>query len=221
MRMESDEFDFLAPTYVRGFLKSYARYLRVDPAPLMEEFDKRFGYGRYDTQQIMALERHGQKARPPRKKMNSWMTASLFAAAVIVVLAVIGLTQGTGDDDGDPARNVAATTPTPEASPSPSTESSPTPVVEETIAAEDGITVEVVAVEADCWLLAAQDGKEVIAGGETIPMGESRIYSGEEKVFLRLGAPWAVELIVNGQNIGSPGGQNPINLDFPDDLDTL
>ncbi|MGH2730893.1 MAG: helix-turn-helix domain-containing protein, partial [Actinomycetota bacterium] len=26
MRMESDEFDFLAPAYVRGFLRSYARY---------------------------------------------------------------------------------------------------------------------------------------------------------------------------------------------------
>ena len=34
MRMESDEFDFLAPAYVRGFLKSYAYFLRVKPEPL-------------------------------------------------------------------------------------------------------------------------------------------------------------------------------------------
>ena len=34
MRMESDEFDFLAPAYVRSFLKTYARFLRLDPGPL-------------------------------------------------------------------------------------------------------------------------------------------------------------------------------------------
>jgi hypothetical protein len=40
-------------------------------------------------------------------------------------------------------------------------------------------------------------------------------------VFLRLGYPAGVELIVNGRNIGSPGGENPIDLRFPQDLDTL
>ena len=35
MRMESDEFDFLAPAYVRGFLKTYARFLRVEPERLV------------------------------------------------------------------------------------------------------------------------------------------------------------------------------------------
>src|SRR3989337_168849 len=48
MRMESDEFDFLAPAYVRGFLKTYARFLRVDPDPLLEQFDRRYG-SRIDT----------------------------------------------------------------------------------------------------------------------------------------------------------------------------
>src|SRR5687767_14256651 len=43
MRMESDEFDFLSPTDVRGFLKTYSRFLQVDPDPLLQEFDRRFG----------------------------------------------------------------------------------------------------------------------------------------------------------------------------------
>ncbi len=43
MRMESDEFDFLAPAYVRGFLRTYARFLRVDPTPLLAEFAHTFG----------------------------------------------------------------------------------------------------------------------------------------------------------------------------------
>jgi cytoskeleton protein RodZ len=36
--LESERFDSLpAPVYVRGFLRSYATYLRLDPAPLLEE----------------------------------------------------------------------------------------------------------------------------------------------------------------------------------------
>src|SRR5919112_2159746 len=53
MRMESDEFDFLAPAYVRGFLKTYARFLRLNAEPLLEDFDRRFGSGRFETQQII------------------------------------------------------------------------------------------------------------------------------------------------------------------------
>jgi cytoskeleton protein RodZ len=221
MRMESDEFDFLAPTYVRGFLKTYARYLRVDPTPLLEEFDSRFGARRMESQQILALERHGKKhSSLPRKRMNSWTVAAMMALSVIVVLALIGLTQDSGDDDGS---TPVATTDTdlPSASPSPSTPSVTTTPTEGSVAAVDGVTVEVVAVNGDCWVLAAEDGTEVDPGGETLNQGDTFTFTGEETVFLRLGAPWAVELIVNGQNIGSPGGQDPVNLTFPDDLNAL
>jgi cytoskeleton protein RodZ len=38
--LESERFDSLpAPVYVRGFLRSYATYLRLDPAPLLEELN--------------------------------------------------------------------------------------------------------------------------------------------------------------------------------------
>lgn len=218
MRMESDEFDFLAPTYVRGFLKSYARYLRVDPAPLMEEFDRRFGVGRFETQQIMALERHGRKQSAPRKKMNSWGVAAIFATVVIVILAGIGLVQGEPDEEPQQVAS-ASESPSPESTPTP--EVSPSPSEDAQVALTDGITVEVVAVDGACWVFAAEDGQDVNPAGDTIEQGSSMVFEADKKVFLRLGAPWAVELIVNGQNIGSPGGQDPVSLNFPDDLDTL
>src|SRR5688572_31869101 len=62
MQMESDEFDFMAAAYVRGFLRTYARYLRVEPDPLIKEFDRRFGY-RVDTAQIMAAQRRSRFGR--------------------------------------------------------------------------------------------------------------------------------------------------------------
>ena len=37
LAIENDEFDALpGPTFVRGFIRNYARLLRVDPAPLLE-----------------------------------------------------------------------------------------------------------------------------------------------------------------------------------------
>jgi hypothetical protein len=38
---------------------------------------------------------------------------------------------------------------------------------------------------------------------------------------IRLGYPAGVELTVNGRALGSPGGETPIELTFPDDLDGL
>lgn len=227
MRMESDEFDFLATTYVRGFLKSYARYLRVDPEPLLKEFDTRYGGGRVEAMQVASLERHGKKnMAPARPRMSSWGVAASLAALMIIGLALIGLAQGTdepppvndkvAEEEEDPSGN-AEDTDTDETA-----EPSATPESEETqLAIAEGIEVEVVAKNADCWVLASEDGISPNPAGEVIPMGSSLTFTGEKKVFLRLGYPAGVELIVNGQNIGSPGGENPIDIRFPQDLDSL
>src|ERR671915_198311 len=91
MRMESDEFDFLAPAYVRGFLRTYARFLHVAPEPLLEEFDRQHGSPRPDTQQIVALERRQKSVpREPRVR-NNWAIAASLAAVVLIALAVVGV----------------------------------------------------------------------------------------------------------------------------------
>jgi cytoskeletal protein RodZ len=227
MRMESDEFDFLAPTYVRGFLKSYARYLRADPAPLLQEFDRRFGTGRSEATQIVAFERHARKnkaASGPR--LNNWGVAAILAGLMIVGLAVVGLFQGddsapTGDraDVAEEPNDDETTEP---ATPTPSPTPTPTPTPDDgEIAFTDGITLEIVATNADCWVLASEDGVEVNPAGETIPVGESLELNAQEQIFVRLGYPAGVELIVNGQNIGSPGGEDPIDIRLPEDIDSL
>ena len=224
MRMESDEFDFLAPTYVRGFLKSYARYLRVDPDPLTAEFDSRFGGTRVESAHIVALERHGKRhLAQPRKKMSSWGVAAIGAAAVIVLLAVVGLIQGSGEE---PPPRVASNDE--QESPSPDVRQSPrqpsaTPTQEPDVVAVDGtLELEIVASSADCWIFVTTDGIEATpAGGQTLALGDSIEFSAKKKMFVRLGFPAGVELIVNGRNVGSPGGQDPIDLRLPDDIDAF
>ena len=215
MRMESDEFDFLAPAYVRGFLKTYARFLRVNPDPLLEEFDRRYG-GRIDTSQIVALERHGKQNNPPQRRFaSSWTVAAVIAAAVLLVLGLVGL--ANPDKEEERPSKLAET----EETPSPSPEPSPTPsdvATTPAVAVEDGIELEIVATS-DCWTMVAADGGS--PSTQTIEAGESMTFTAEEELFVRLGFPDGVELIVNGQNIGTPGGVDPVNLTFPDDLESL
>lgn len=44
--MERDDFDkLIAPVYARGFIKLYAQYVGLDPAPLLRQFDGAAGGG--------------------------------------------------------------------------------------------------------------------------------------------------------------------------------
>ena len=223
MRMESDEFDFLAPTYVRGFLKTYSRYLRIDPEPLLREFDSRYGTQRVDTAQIVALERHGKRHMgTPRKKLSSWAVAAIGATAVIVALAAIGLAEG---DDETPQRASVTSEASPEdpgTDEEPQAEASPSPSPSETLATADGIELELIASAADCWIYVTEDGKEATpSAGVVLAQGESVTFNAKDAMFVRLGYPAGVEIVVNGQNIGAPGGQNPIDLRLPEDIDAL
>lgn len=234
MRMESDEFDFLAPAYVRGFLRSYARFLGLNPDPLTEEFDRRFGRAPSDTAQIVAMDSGSAKSRTvqhrrrsrsyvpkERKSFSNWTVAAVLALLVIVALAVIGVVQGDpgeGDDGG-----VAQTESSPDPSPSPeaSESPSPSPSPTETLAFEDGIELEVVAATGDCWVSVSTDGSPTATFSGTIPTGSTETFTADEEMTVILGFPDGVELVVNGTNVGSPGGVDPITLTLPDDIDAI
>ena len=216
MRMESDEFDFLAPAYVRGFLKTYARFLRVNPDPLLEEFDRRFG-GRIDTSQIVALERHGKRNNPStRRPASSWTVAAVVAAAFLLILGAVGLMTGDEKPEREPQLSDATESPSP--SPEPSLSPADTETEDPVFAVEDGYELEIVASQ-DCWTMVSTDGGEPTT--QTILAGDSMTFTAEEEIFVRLGFPAGVELFLNGESIGSPGGVDPVNLTFPDDVDQL
>lgn len=215
MRMESDEFDFLAPAYVRSFLKNYARYLRIQPEPLVEEFDRRYAGTKLDTAQIASLERRAKMS--PRKRLNSWAAAAIIAVGVMAGLATIGVLSSPDDGPGPRVAVIDEGSPEPTIEPAPTETATPTPEPNEsTIAFSDGIELEVVASVADCWLEIYADGEQLYY--KTLAVGDSETFASENRMFVRLGYPQGVELIVNGRNIGSPGGDDPIELLLPRDI---
>jgi hypothetical protein len=153
----------------------------------------------------------------------------MVAGVLLVVFTVVGLIVGPEEEQGRP--DVIADvdeTPTPKKTrtqtPTPTPTVTATPVGTETptgteIAFTDGIEVEVVAANSDCWIDITADGVNVYSG--TLDIGESEVFTAEEDMALVLGFPEGVELIVNGQEVGSPGGVDPITIKLPDDLETL
>lgn len=225
MRMESDEFDFLAPAYVRGFLRTYARYLRVDPEPLIGEFDRRFG-GRVDTAQIIAQQRRSKSRRrglrEPRR-VNSWVLAAVFAAGFLVLLFVIGFMQ----EDRRPQRNPIAVneeSPSPRPSPPPEETESPepeqTPQEDPTLALADGIELELTVTE-PCWTQIYTDGNPTPIFTGTMQPGDVERFTADKRMQVVLGFPKGVTLTVNGRELGSPGGVSPITVQLPDDVESL
>ena len=225
MRMESDEFDFLAPAYVRGFLKNYARFLRVDPEPLLDEFDTRWGGGRFDTGQLVSIDRRNKQTAPrERRRMSNWTLAAIAAGIVLVIFASIGIIVGPEEPEKTPAVADLDKTPTPKKSKkaSPTATPTPTPTPTETtteVVFTEGLDVEIVASNSDCWIDVTADGENVFSG--VVEEGSSEQFTAEEEMSLVLGFPEGVELIVNGQNVGSPGGVDPVTVKLPDDLEMV
>ena len=221
MRMESDEFDFLAPAYVRGFLRSYARYLRVEPEPLLEEFDQRYGGGRVDSSQMIALQRREKAVPKEHRRLNSWVVAGGAAAVILVILAIVGVVTAPEKPE-PPGDSLTLATPTPEPVPSESASASPSTAESPgDLAAADGIELVVDATNGASWLEVFADGKSVPLYFDTLPVGETATFEARNGMFIRLGYPAGVELTVNGRSLGSPGGEDPITITFPQDLDGL
>ena len=233
MRMESDEFDFLAPAYVRGFLRTYARFLRVNEEPLITEFDRKYGRGKADTSTITALNDRARSVPRQRRPLNSWTVAALLAAFALVTLAVVGVintpeenpTRDEVADDEQPDEPAPEEEADDEPTEEPSTPPSEPRVQEDdetTLALEDGLQVQLVAKRARCWIEVTSDGELITPGGVTLEIGDrSETFTADDSMEIVLGYAEGVDLIVNGRNIGAPGGADAVVVSLPEDVQDL
>lgn len=110
--MEEEQFDVLpAPTYVRGFLRSYAEFLELDWQLVLDEYESRFGaLESHDADGEGSLSRRRASAAPPPRSPESRV---LWIATVVVLLAALVVWVGFGESsdtrgDSSPASPPAA-----------------------------------------------------------------------------------------------------------------
>jgi cytoskeleton protein RodZ len=96
--LEDERFEILpAPTYVRGFLRSYADALGLDPQPFVDEYNSRFTVGDDDV-----VIRARQAPRPTRGHAERESRIAVVAlAGIAIVTALVIAAWRFGGPDGE------------------------------------------------------------------------------------------------------------------------
>ena len=86
--LEDERFDILpAPTYVRGFLRSYAEALGLDGQPFVDEYNSRFTVGEDDAPLRARRAPAPRRDRGPRESRMAAVALVAIAIATALVIA--------------------------------------------------------------------------------------------------------------------------------------
>lgn len=207
--LEEERFDvFGGDVYAKGFLSSYARYLRVDPQPLLESYRRNVQHDDVSAASIAATPVGRQPAGPP----PTWIAWAVVV--VVVMIGVAALAQVFGGRTPEPAAvqpHQSSESPS-EVATGPTATPTPEPTPEPTF---DGVNL-LIAYEDRSWTRVIVDGQNVL---ETIiERGETLTFEGSEEIVVRWGDPAAVRVELNGENLGAQGDRGqPRTVTFTPD----
>ena len=187
--LEEERFGELGGNvYAKGFLRSYAGYLGVDPAPLLE------AYRAQETAEAPVFE-HAPRVvggLQPGRRGHGWLAVAIVCVSIILLVSLWGLLRPAPDPgDTQPAfvTTPARTTGAAAGSAQPAT---PAP------AARD-VTVTLRYAGAS-WTRVTADGRVAFEG--TPGPRQRRTFTARRSLTLVLGYPAGVRLTVNGKNLG-------------------
>ena len=216
--LEADHFSVLpAPVYVKGHLRTYARFLGLDEGAVVGK------YLRFTLQQenedldewdAVELELHEEKKRVGSR----WVWIAVVVAVVVVgaiiwyaasqqrgaseteMSANVGAVTSVGADTSAPAAdtNAGTVTNTPAAVVEPARET----VVDDTMI--EWYKLELLVVAKDrTWLSVSVDGERV--ADLTLERGEQRQWEADESFRLDVGNGGGLELYLDGEYLGTAG----------------
>ena len=215
--LEENDFEVLpGPTVVKGFLRSYALFLKMDPDLLLHEYRTQFETHREEIGSLrteMSQQRRTQtsaerKKKRTRRTQRGYVTAALIAIIIIAVIAYLGARQGGKGPATLDATNLTTTS---------STVTSTTIAVETTtttskaaastsstvaVATTTGqnVTMVLTVTKGSCWLVVREDseaGAELYAG--TLSAGGQQTFDGSKGYWLRAGVPEDLSVRVNNK----------------------
>ncbi len=209
--IEQDDFTPCGgDVYARGHLKTLARAVHLDPAPLLAQYDDDHGGRPAPTPAAPMFE--AERIRPERRGPN-WTAA--MVAAIVAVIGFVGFTLVKDDSDGSKTQVAEGSTPTSSKTvnspPTPTNPADPKPDPSDSAIAaapQDKVTVQVTAPDGRSWISAKDHNGRMLFDG-LLKQGESQTFQDKEKIDLVLGDAGALQLYVNGKKIEDefqPGG---------------
>jgi cytoskeleton protein RodZ len=199
--IEEDDFSRCGgDVYARGHIRMLARAVRLDPDPLIAEFDAEHGGRPAPTPAGPLFEAERIRSEPRRP---NWTAA--MVAAIVVVVGFVGFTLFSGEDEGSgPAQVAEGSVPDkPTSKPATTKPAGPEPVPSESAIAaapRDKVTVRLSATEGKSWISAKDHSGRLLFDGLLLE-GDSKTFQDKERVDLVLGNAGAIELFVNGKKI--------------------
>ncbi|MGC1381490.1 MAG: RodZ domain-containing protein [Candidatus Baltobacteraceae bacterium] len=183
-----------AAVYVRGFLRTYARFLGLDPEEAVAEFNR--------SQPAQPAPGTAARTSGAEKEAPAWRSSLVIwvAGTVAVLLIAFVVYNEITLRRGQSAVPIAQATEAPSASPSPAGQSSPaaaTPVP--AVAKANSLAL---VFSAPSWLRVTVDGNVSMEG--TFPAGTSKTFHGKTAL-VRIGNAGGVEIYVNGKDVGKLG----------------
>jgi hypothetical protein len=186
--LEDERFDILpAPTYIRGFLRSYANALGLDGQPFVDEYNSRFAVGEDDVVVVRA-----RRVPPPRRGRQDRESrlAVLALVAIAVVTALVIAAWRFGGPDGDTVPRLATQ---PQATTKPAS-------------AAEKARLAVRATLGDSWMevrTGSASGRLVYSG--TLEQGQRKRFEGR-RLHLALAKPANVSVRLGGSPTELPAG---------------
>jgi cytoskeleton protein RodZ len=222
--LEAGDFARLpAPVFTRGFIRSYAVCLGVEPDELVNAYIAATGHAPSDD----VPKAKNRSARPGSPA--TFVVGALVLAVALLAAAGLWIRQrrGTARRAG-PAHTETVTPPHVRvvAAGAPTTSPAPAPPVEVSASAEPAPATPVaggialrVAADGDCWVRISRDGEIAYEG--LLRKGESRRYLAQTGFRVTLGDASAARLTVNGHDLPVLGRAGEVVRDFVIDASHL
>jgi cytoskeleton protein RodZ len=202
--LEEERFDLLPErVYAIGFLRTYANYLGLDAQQFVDELSSRLPLE--EAIEVLLPPWRARRGRALRPRILAWVGAAAVAA---IVIALIGF-------GGSKRQSLPSPPPAVRASPPPAGRAVPHPPASARPAKHEAkpqiARLVLVAAHGRCWLdarLGSASGRELHLG--TLELGQSIRLSGR-RIWIRLGAPTALDATVNGRPVVLPSA-TPVNV---------
>jgi cytoskeleton protein RodZ len=182
-----------APVYIRGFIRTYARYLGIDPEEAVAAFN-RTQPAAPPPPQTRGDEPEAREPSARRGSLLVWIAGTVAVLLIAFVVyneltmrraATTALASPPGAATGVPSAATVAAKPSPKALP-----------------VADGANSLALVLSATSWLRVTVDGSVSMEG--TFPAGTSKTFHGKNAL-VRIGNAGGVEIYVDGKDLGKLG----------------
>ena len=184
--LEDERFDILpAPTYVRGFLRSYAESLGLEGQPFVDEYNSRFAVGE-DEAPLRA-----RRAPTPRSRDRGGHESRIAVLALLAIAVATALVIAAWKFGGPDTQSVTGLKTQPAG---------------QKASARGSVRLAVRAVDGGSWMevrVGAAGAKLLYSG--TLEQGQRKVFEGRS-LQLSLAEPGNVAVRLNGVKVDLPAG---------------